>query len=300
MERIWLKHYPRECRRTSTVSQYRSLTELLEESFRKYAQRDAFIFMDHALSYAELERLSTAFGAWLQGAGLSPGARVAIMLPNVLQYPVALARDPARGLRGGERQPAVHAARARAPAQGLGCRGDRDPGELRRDAAAGDRPDRGQARARHLARPSCSASEERGGEPGGAPRQAPGAGYSLPGTCAFHDVLEGGSHRKLERVPRGPEDLAFLQYTGGNDRRGQGRDAAGNRNLIANLLAVRSVVRAGAARHQPRRRVPGAVRVRLRPAAVSLLRAARELPARPAPRRRERAASRTRADITSW
>ena len=71
--------------------QYRSLPDLMEDSFRTYAQRDAFVFMDHALTYAEVDRLSAAFGAWLQGHGLARGARVAIMMPNVLQYPVALA-----------------------------------------------------------------------------------------------------------------------------------------------------------------------------------------------------------------
>ena len=91
MDRIWLKHYPPDVPADVNVARYRSLTELLEDSFRRYSGRKAFVFMDHALTYAELDRLSAAFGAWLQGAGLPRGARVAIMLPNVLQYPVVLA-----------------------------------------------------------------------------------------------------------------------------------------------------------------------------------------------------------------
>ena len=72
-------------------TQYRSLTHLLEEAFRKYADRKAYVCMDKAMTFGELDRLSQNMGAWLQGLGLQPGARVAIMLPNVLQYPVAMA-----------------------------------------------------------------------------------------------------------------------------------------------------------------------------------------------------------------
>jgi len=91
MERFWLKDYPPGVPADVDTTQYRSLPDLMEDSFRRYAQRDAFVFMDHALTYAELDRLSAAFGAWLQGTGLARGSRVAIMMPNILQYPVALA-----------------------------------------------------------------------------------------------------------------------------------------------------------------------------------------------------------------
>ncbi len=73
------------------ASQFRSLAALLEASFRTYADRKAFICMDKAITYGELDQLSAHFAAWLQSRGLRPGARVAIMMPNVLQYPVVLA-----------------------------------------------------------------------------------------------------------------------------------------------------------------------------------------------------------------
>jgi len=91
MERFWLKNYPPGVPADVDVVRYRSLPELMDDSFRKYAERDAFVFMDHALTYAEIDHLSAAFGAWLQSTGLPRGARVAIMMPNILQYPVALA-----------------------------------------------------------------------------------------------------------------------------------------------------------------------------------------------------------------
>ena len=91
MERIWLKHYPAGVPADIDVTQYSSLVELLEESFKKFADRKAFICMDKAITYRELDEMSSALGAYLQSKGLQKGARVALMMPNVLQYPVATA-----------------------------------------------------------------------------------------------------------------------------------------------------------------------------------------------------------------
>src|SRR6201746_2361153 len=91
MERIWLKHYPPGVPADIDVNQYASLVELLEESFAKFRDRKAFICMDKSISYRDLEEMSAALGAYLQSKGLQKGARVALMMPNVLQYPVATA-----------------------------------------------------------------------------------------------------------------------------------------------------------------------------------------------------------------
>src|SRR5574343_467673 len=91
MEKIWLKSYPEGVPAEIDVNQYRSVTHLLEEAFSKYADRNAYVCMDKFLTYRELDKLSQQMGAWLQSKGLHAGARVAIMLPNVLQYPVAMA-----------------------------------------------------------------------------------------------------------------------------------------------------------------------------------------------------------------
>src|SRR6201995_3105439 len=91
MERIWLKQYPPGVPADIDVTQYASLVELLEESFSKFADRKAFICMDKAISYRELDEMSQALAAYLQSKGLKKGARVALMMPNVLQYPVATA-----------------------------------------------------------------------------------------------------------------------------------------------------------------------------------------------------------------
>src|SRR6201995_2311507 len=87
MERIWLKHYPAGVPADIDVTQYASLVDLLEESFVKFRDRRAFICMDKSISYRELDEMSLALGAYLQSKGLQKGARVALMMPNVLQYP---------------------------------------------------------------------------------------------------------------------------------------------------------------------------------------------------------------------
>ena len=91
MERIWLKQYPAGVPADIDVTQYSSLVELLEESFAKFSDRKAFICMDKSITYRELDEMSLALGAYLQSKGLQKGARVALMMPNVLQYPVSTA-----------------------------------------------------------------------------------------------------------------------------------------------------------------------------------------------------------------
>ncbi|WP_298927407.1 AMP-binding protein [uncultured Ramlibacter sp.] len=91
MDKYWLKSYPAGVPHEIEPEQYRSLTHLLEESFRKNASRPFSVCMERWMQYAELDQLSAALGAWLQAQGLEPGARVAIMLPNIPQFAVTMA-----------------------------------------------------------------------------------------------------------------------------------------------------------------------------------------------------------------
>ncbi|MCU0927526.1 MAG: AMP-binding protein, partial [Hydrogenophaga sp.] len=90
-DRPWLGAYPGGVPADIDVTQYASLVHLLEESFRKHASRTAYSFMGKDLSYAQTDSLSLAFAGYLQGLGLAKGDRVAIMMPNTPQYPVAVA-----------------------------------------------------------------------------------------------------------------------------------------------------------------------------------------------------------------
>ena len=91
MEKIWLKSYPPGVPAEVDTTVYASLPALFEDSFKKYANDKAYVCMDKAITFGDIDRLSRAFGAYLQSKGLKQGDRVAIMMPNVLQYPVALA-----------------------------------------------------------------------------------------------------------------------------------------------------------------------------------------------------------------
>ena len=91
MERLWLRHYPPGVPSEIDATRYPSLVTMFEESFTKFSEREACACMGKSLTYADLEKTSRALAAWLQNVGLKRGARVAIMMPNVLQYPIAIA-----------------------------------------------------------------------------------------------------------------------------------------------------------------------------------------------------------------
>ncbi|MES2361308.1 MAG: AMP-binding protein [Pseudomonadota bacterium] len=91
MNRYWLKSYPEGVAHDIDTGQFHSLNQLLEDSFKKNAAKPFSVCMDRWMSYGQLDELSSALGAWLQNLGLEPGARVAIMLPNVPQFAVTMA-----------------------------------------------------------------------------------------------------------------------------------------------------------------------------------------------------------------
>lgn len=91
MDHLWLKHYPAGVPHEIDTSIYRSVVDLLEESMQKYADQPFSVCMDVWMSYRELEQRSRQLGAWLQSLQLEPGARVAIMLPNIPQFAVTMA-----------------------------------------------------------------------------------------------------------------------------------------------------------------------------------------------------------------
>jgi len=235
MERFWLKNYPPGVPADVDVTQYRSLPELMEESFRKYAQRGAFVFMDHTLTYAELDRLSAAFGAWLQGKGLARGARVALMMPNILQYPVALAGvlragyvvvnvNPLYTPRELEHQLKDSGAEAIVVLENFAT-------TLQQVVA--------RSPIKHVIVTSIG---DLLGFPKGpvvnfavrrVKKMVPP--YSLPGHVRFTDMIDEGRGLALKSVQLQPDDIAFLQYTGGTTGVAKGAMLA-HRNLIANLL----------------------------------------------------------------
>ena len=90
MERIWLKSYPDSIPSDVTWDEYKSVGELFDKSYAKFAARPAFHCMGKTLSFGEIDKMSRDFAAWVQAKGQPKGARVAIMMPNCLQYPIVL------------------------------------------------------------------------------------------------------------------------------------------------------------------------------------------------------------------
>ena len=90
MEKIWLKSYPKGVPAEIDVNAFRSIPELIDQNVMKYRDRPAYRCMGKTITFGDVDRLSNQFGAWLQSKGLAKGARVAVMMPNVLQYPAAV------------------------------------------------------------------------------------------------------------------------------------------------------------------------------------------------------------------
>src|SRR3990170_1245763 len=91
MDRFWLKSYPEGVPAEIDYSQYSSLVHLIDEAFGKYATRKAYVGMGKEITFADVDEMSRCVAAWLQAQGLHKGDRVAIMMPNVLQYPAVIA-----------------------------------------------------------------------------------------------------------------------------------------------------------------------------------------------------------------
>jgi long-chain acyl-CoA synthetase len=241
MDRIWLKHYPPGVPAEVDVDQYSSLVQLLEEGFAKYAARDAYAFMDRRFSFGEIDRQSAAFGAWLQGLGLTRGARVAIMMPNVVQYPIALAGVLRAGYVVVNVNPLYTPRELEHQLKDSGA----EAIVILENFAATLEQVIAKTAVKHVVVASIG---ELLGFPKGAivnfavrkiKKMVPR--YSLPGHLRFSDALEAGAGRALTPVKVAPEDVAFLQYTGGTTGVSKGAMLT-HRNLVANVLQLEAWV----------------------------------------------------------
>jgi long-chain acyl-CoA synthetase len=241
VEKIWLKHYPKGVPPEIDVGEYASIREVFEESVAKYATRPAFSCMGKSISFAELDTLSAAFGAWLQGMGCKPGARVALMMPNILQYPVCLFGVLRAGCTVVNVNP-LYTARelehqlSDSGAEVLVC--------LENFASVFAQV-RGKTKVRQTVLTSVGELLNFKGllvdfVLRRVKKVVPA--FSIPGAIRLSDALAEGRKRTLERVPIGPDDIAFLQYTGGTTGVAKGAMLL-HRNIIANLLQARAWLR---------------------------------------------------------
>ncbi|WP_426319622.1 long-chain fatty acid--CoA ligase [Pseudoduganella sp. R-43] len=239
MEKIWLKSYPPGVPSEIDATQYRSLVHLLEESFQKYASRNAFVCMDKFITYADLDQHSRRLGAWLQSRGMKKGARVAVMMPNVLQYPIAIAAILRAGYTVVNVNPLYTPRELEHQLNDSGA----EAIIILENFATTLEQVLPRTQVKHII--VANMGEMLGGLKGmivnfvvrNVKKLVPP--FSLPNAVRFKDALGHARSMKLTPVELRHEDIAFLQYTGGTTGVSKGATLT-HRNIIANLLQMQA------------------------------------------------------------
>ncbi len=233
--RIWLPQYPEGIPPDVDVTAYASLKEIFEKSCERFAGLPAYGNMGVSITYRELDQASRAFGAYLQKvAGLKQGDRVAIMMPNLLQYPIALFGALRAGITVVNTNPLYTARELEHQLQDSGAVAivvlenfaatlqQVLPGTSVRTVITTQIGDMFPG----LKRPLVNFVVKR------VKKMVPA--WSISGTTGFRDALAAGRARTLDDVPLTLADIAFLQYTGGTTGVAKGAMLT-HGNLVANL-----------------------------------------------------------------
>lgn len=234
MDRIWLRQYPAGVPADIDASQYASLIELLEESFARFSDRKAFICMDKAMTYRELDETSLALGAYLQSLGLKKGARVALMMPNVLQYPISTVAVLRAGYAAVNVNPLYTPHELEHQLKDCGA----EAIIVLENFAATVQQAIGKTAVKHVIVGSMG---DLLGFKGlivnfvvrHIKKMVPPS--SIPHAVKFNDALAAGRGMTLVRPELAPDDVAFLQYTGGTTGVSKGATLL-HRNILANML----------------------------------------------------------------
>jgi long-chain acyl-CoA synthetase len=233
--RPWLSAYPQGVPADVDAGQYGSLVQLMEESFQKYAARPAYAFMGKEVSYGETDSLSRAFAAYLQGLGLAKGDRVAIMMPNVPQYPVAVAAILRAGFVVVNVNPLYTPRELEHQLKDSGSKAiviiENFASTLQQCIAS--------TPVRHVV--LATMGDMLGGLKGAlvnyvvrkVKKMVPA--YHLPGAVRFKDAIDRGTRGTLRKPEIKADDVAVLQYTGGTTGVSKGAVLL-HRNVIANVL----------------------------------------------------------------
>ena len=235
MDKPWLESYPDGVPAEIDLNSYSSILDIFEKSCVEFRSRTAYVNFGREITYGELDRLTRDFAAWLQDRGLRKGDRIALMMPNVLQYPVALFGAMRAGLIIVNTNPMYTGRELRHQLTDSGARAIvvvdntaavlesvlKDvPVEVIVTTGVGDLLGFPKGTLINLALKYVK-------------KTVPG--FSLPGRVTFRQALKEGARLKLEPVELGHEDIAFLQYTGGTTGVAKGAMLT-HRNLVANML----------------------------------------------------------------
>src|SRR5215467_10576330 len=233
MERIWLQHYPPGVPSEIDYGQYRSMGELFESATDKYRSRPAYTNLGKTITFGDLERMSRALGAWLQGKGIGRGARVAVMMPNCLQYPVSIFGILRAGCIVVNVNPLYTPRELEHQLKDSGAEAivilENFAHVLEKVIA--------KTAVKHVV---VAALGDLLGVKGAivnfvlrhVKRMVPR--WDIDGTIGFNAALAEGERLELRRVAVGHDDVAFLQYTGGTTGTSKGA-ALSHRNILANL-----------------------------------------------------------------
>ena len=236
MERIWLKSYLPGMATDIDPNTLRSLKQMAEQSFQKFPERSAYIQMGRHLTYRQLDRMSRDFAAWLQHvAGLKRGDRLAIMLPNVLQYPIAMFGALRAGMTVVNTNPLYTAPELEHQLKDAGCVAI----VVLENFAHVLEAVLPRTAVRHVITTSV-------GELLGLPKSAivdfvvrrvrkQVPAWNIAGAVSFSAVIAAGHKQSFEDIDVSHEDIAFLQYTGGTTGVAKGAVLT-HGNICANLL----------------------------------------------------------------
>ena len=237
MERIWLKHYPAGVPADIDPNKYQSIRDLFDEAVASFGERPAYYCMGREITFSDLERMSKAFGAWLQAQGLQKGDRVALMMPNVLQYPVALFGILRAGLVVVNVNPLYTPRELEHQLQDAGAKAivilENFAHTLEQVIA--------RTQVKHVV--VAAMGDLLGGVKGAlvnfvvrnVKKMVPA--FEFDNALRFNQVLRAASGMTLAQVEIKPDDIAFLQYTGGTTGVSKGAMLL-NRNITANLTQV--------------------------------------------------------------
>lgn len=234
-ERIWLTSYPEGVPADLPPLPYSSLVALMEASFRQYAAQSAFSFMGKEQTFGETDRLSRAFAAYLQSLGLAQGDRVAIMMPNVPQYPVAVAAILRAGFVVVNVNPLYTPRELEHQLKDSGARAI----IILRNFASTLEKCIAATPVEHVV--LCSMGDRLGWIKGSLvnfvvrriKKLVPP--FKLPDAVPFNQAVARGARATFKSVEIQPDDVAVLQYTGGTTGVSKGAVLL-HRNLVSNVL----------------------------------------------------------------
>jgi long-chain acyl-CoA synthetase len=235
MEKIWIKNYPPGVPAEIDPSQYSSLVALFEESLAKYKDRNAYACMDKKLTYGQLDEMSKALGAYLQSKGLQRGDRVAIMMPNVLQYPVCIAGILRAGYVVVNVNPLYTPRELEHQLKDSGAKAI----IIIENFAKTLESVLSKTPVQHIVLASMG---DLLGFPKGSivnmvvrkvKKMVPQ--FSLPSAVKFNDAIAAGRRMTFKKAEIKADDVAFLQYTGGTTGVSKGATLL-HRNVVANVL----------------------------------------------------------------